>query len=392
MNQPGEQETHRHPERVGENSDRTDVNGANRRLYRERLQYSLTSAEMYRVIARFERDRDRSDGLARLAEQKASDAILSAERLAIGLPEAKSVKHRVRFGLLGLAVWLLGSHRLIPLILRLDSWGQSRSEIAGDVHMASLMEHRYSLELLKLAGAKDELQAVRLERQHLTNQSGSLRAAVLGINDGLVSNVSLVMGVAGGVGNADIVLLAGVAGLLAGSFSMAAGEYVSMRSQRDVYENEIRLEKAKIEHMPDEERRELVLIYRAKGLSAKEAEAVASRVMQDPEVALETMSREELGLDPSGLGSPWAAALSSLVAFVVGASVPILPYLFGVGDLAFVLSGVLSGCALVLVGAMLGWLSNRPIIWSGVRMLLVGSGAAVVTFGVGRAIGVVIQL
>ena len=186
---------------------------------------------------------------------------------------------------------------------------------------------------------------------------------MLGVNDGLVSNFSLVMGVAGGTSDQDIVLLAGVAGLLAGAFSMAAGEYVSMRSQRDVYEHQISLERAEIEMWPDEEEEELALIYQAKGLSQEEARLIAKRVMSDQEIALDTMAREELGLNPSELGSPWGASLSSFSAFVTGALVPILPYIFGAGTLAIPLSAILSAGALLTVGGVLAWMTDRSAVW-----------------------------
>ena len=189
-------------------------------------------------------------------------------------------------------------------------------------------------------------------------------------------------------GNADIVLLAGVAGLLAGAFSMAAGEYVSVRSQREIYENEIRKERIELQEWPEEEEEELVLIYRAKGLSQEEARQVAKRLMADPEVALDTMAREEMGLNPSQLGSPWGASLSSFVAFVVGAIFPILPYIFNAGNLAFSLSAFLSAGALVAVGGLLALVSGRNVAWGALRMLLVGGSAAAVTFGVGSFIGV----
>ena len=227
-----------------------------------------------------------------------------------------------------------------------------------------------------------------LSEEKVLGTGGNLRAAVLGVNDGLVSNFSLVMGVAGGTGNPDFILLAGVAGLLAGAFSMAAGEYVSMRSQRDIYENEIRKEKLEIEFWPEEEQEELELMYQAKGLSAEEARHVAARLMADPEVALDTMAREELGLDPSELGSPWGASISSFVAFISGAVVPILPYALDAGDLSFSLSALLSAGALLAVGAVLAALSDRRPLWGALRMLLAGGAAATVTFGVGRLIGI----
>ena len=171
---------------------------------------------------------------------------------------------------------------------------------------------------------------------------------------------------------------------------MAAGEYVSMRSQRELYEHEIRREEEELRQWPEEEEEELVLIYQAKGLSPEESKRIARQVMEDTKVALETMVREELGLDPRRLGSPWAASISSFVAFVSGAIVPILPYIFGAGGLAFSLSAASSAGALVAVGALIGAMSGRHAVWGGLRMLLVGGSAAAVTFGVGRLVGVTV--
>jgi VIT1/CCC1 family predicted Fe2+/Mn2+ transporter len=230
--------------------------------------------------------------------------------------------------------------------------------------------------------------------RNLSVGGNSVRAAVLGVNDGLVSNFSLVAGVAGGVGAAGVadptgfVMLAGVAGLLAGAFSMAAGEYVSMRSQRDIYEHEIRKEEIELRESPEDEEEELVLIYQAKGLSEGEARRISHKVMQDPKVALDTMAREELGLDPSQLGSPLAASLSSFAAFVAGAAVPLLPYVTGVGDMALVVSAILSAGALGVVGGLLAMMSGVNVAWGSLRMVLGGSAAAAVTFGVGTLIGV----
>ena len=176
------------------------------------------------------------------------------------------------------------------------------------------------------------------------------------------------MGVAGGTGNNEFVMLAGVAGLLAGAFSMAAGEYISMRSQRDTYEHRIRMEKAELEEWPEEEEEELVLIYRAKGLPEAEAQSIAKRIMSRPDVALETMAREELGLDPSQLGAPWGAAISSFLSFVAGAALPIIPFLFAVESGAVVASAVVGGLALVVVGGVLAAVSGRNVAWGALRM------------------------
>lgn len=231
------------------------------------------------------------------------------------------------------------------------------------------------------------------EHWHRTDKSGSMRAAVFGVSDGLVSNTALVMGFAGAAPSNATILFAGLAGLLAGAFSMAAGEYVSVASQRDLFRREIEMEASELREKPDEERKELELIYRAKGLDRESAAAVARQIMNDPATALDTLAREELGLDPSELGSPVKAALSSFVAFAIGASVVVLPYLFFLGSgasatIPLVLAIVLSLTAMVVVGAVVGRLSGRSIAFSIGRQVLWGAGAALVTFAIGRLVGI----
>src|SRR5262249_2510261 len=150
-----------------------------------------------------------------------------------------------------------------------------------------------------------------------------------GVNDGLISNLSLVMGVAGGTSDKSIVLLAGLAGLVAGAFSMASGEWISIQSQRELYENEIRIEQEELRAFPDEEHEELQLIYEARGITPPAAHALVQNIMRRPDVAIDTLAREELGLDPARLGSPWGAAATSLVAFALGAVIPVIPFFFG---------------------------------------------------------------
>ncbi len=219
---------------------------------------------------------------------------------------------------------------------------------------------------------------------------GNLRAAILGVNDGLVSNFSLVMGVAGGVDNPKWVLLAGVAGLLAGAFSMAAGEYVSVAGQRDVYQNRIRTLAASLRISRYEVALRIAAIYEDKGLTTIESMNVAKRLMENPDAALDMVVREELGLSPDSLGSPTGAASSSFVAFVLGAIVPILPYLLGAGSLAFTLSAGLSAVALVVVGAMVAAGSGRNLVWGGAKMLMAGGFAATITFGIGNLVGIAV--
>jgi len=228
----------------------------------------------------------------------------------------------------------------------------------------------------------------RAESWHRTGQSGTFRAVIFGVSDGLVSNLSLVMGVAGATTSEPrFILLAGIAGLLAGAFSMAAGEWVSMQSQRELYERQIALERAELEMMPEEEEAELARLYRSRGFSPDEARTIAHRIFRDPEVALETLIREELGLDPNELGSPWGAAFGSFLAFAAGAAVPVVPYLFGGGGLIFTLSLGLSLIALFAVGAGVSLITGRGLLFSGARQVVIGAAAAAVTFGVGRLIG-----
>ncbi len=220
--------------------------------------------------------------------------------------------------------------------------------------------------------------------------SGNLRAAVLGVNDGLVSNLSLVMGVAGGSQDPQVVLIAGIAGLLAGAFSMAAGEWISVSSQADVYRHQIERESARLDAAPERAERDLAEIYVGKGLAETEARAVARRLMSRPEAALDTIARERLGLVPDELGSPFGAASSSFAAFAVGAIVPIVPYLFDLGSgvaSSLTLSAALSGVALAVVGALVAAESGRSLVWGGVKMLLVGGFAAAVTYVAGSLIG-----
>jgi VIT1/CCC1 family predicted Fe2+/Mn2+ transporter/rubrerythrin len=232
----------------------------------------------------------------------------------------------------------------------------------------------------------------RDEAWHRGGRSGTLRAAVFGANDGLVSNLSLVMGVAGAAAGAatgnQFIVLAGVAGLLAGAFSMAAGEYISMQSQRELFENQISMEREEMRVMPEVEREELTEIYRAKGLPKAEAEAVAARLMDDPEKALDTMVREELGLDPEQLGSPWGAAWSSFASFAVGAVVPLIPFLLTTGLVAVVAALVLSFAALFAVGAAVSLVTGRGMLFSGLRQVVIGALAAGITYLVGTLIGV----
>jgi len=217
--------------------------------------------------------------------------------------------------------------------------------------------------------------------------SGGLRAAVFGINDGLVSIACLVMGVAGASSEHGVILLTGVAGLLAGAFSMAAGEYVSMRSQREMFEYQIGLERDELAQYPNQEAAELALIYQARGMNREEARSLAERMIADPEMGLDTLAREELGLNPDELGSPWIAALSSFFSFVGGGLVPLLPYVLGVERHPLLVATLLTAGALFIVGAALSLFTGRSALWGGLRMLGIGGAAGLVTYLIGDLLG-----
>ncbi len=226
------------------------------------------------------------------------------------------------------------------------------------------------------------------KRHRGAGTGGNLRAAVFGVNDGLVSNCSLILGVAGAAADSSVILLTGIAGLLAGAFSMASGEYVSVRSQREMFEHQIALEKEELEAYPEEEAQELALVYAARGLPQDEAIAVARKLIADPVRALDTLAREELGLNPDDLGSPWGAASSSFLAFAVGALVPLAPFLLLGGSAALYTTIGVTAVALFGTGALISLFTGRSAWRDGLRMLLIGAGAGALTYFIGGFLGV----
>jgi len=223
---------------------------------------------------------------------------------------------------------------------------------------------------------------------HRDIQGGGARAAVFGVSDGLLTNVSLILGVAGASPASGLVRLAGMAGLVAGAISMAAGEYISVSAQADLIQRELAVEREELRRNPDFERRELVNVYMERGVPRPTAEAVADALMRDPEVALEVHSREELGVDPSRIGSPITAGVSSFVSFAVGALIPLIPWFFASGWGAVLASIVLGAVASVAIGAAVGYFSERSVVRASIRQLLITAGAAAITFAVGRMVGI----
>ncbi|MEX2658425.1 MAG: VIT1/CCC1 transporter family protein, partial [Acidimicrobiales bacterium] len=226
------------------------------------------------------------------------------------------------------------------------------------------------------------------EHHHRDIQGGTARAAVFGVNDGLVSNVALVLGVAGASPGPGFVRLAGLVGLIGGAVSMAAGEYVSMRAQAELLERELEIERVELHRNPLHETRELAQLYRSRGMDEDQASSLAEHLMSDPELALQTHAREELGIDPDELGSPWGAAASSFVAFSLGAVVPLAPWFFADGAGAVVASVVLTVIAALVVGAALAHFTGRSKVHSSLRQAGIAAFAASVTWVLGNLVGV----
>jgi len=268
---------------------------------------------------------------------------------------------------------ILGPRRVLPMLAALKVRGLS----AYDSRPAT--------------GHAMPTSVAQVERRHKGYGGGNLRAAVFGVNDGLVSNTSLIMGMAGASAGADGVITAGVAGLLAGALSMAAGEYISMRSQREMFEYQIGLERDELGEYPQEEAEELALIYAARGMHLEEARRITRALVKNPEAALDALAREELGLNPDDLGSPWGAALFSFVAFAAGAVLPLVPFLFGLPlARAIVVAAIVASIALFGVGAALSLFTGRRAMAGGLRMVLIGGGAGVVTWLIGSLLGAAI--
>jgi VIT1/CCC1 family predicted Fe2+/Mn2+ transporter len=363
------------------------------RRFQENLDDEIDGVAVYEMLAAEEKDPERVRIFRELAavEVRHADVWRSKLREAGVAPREHGPSLKIR--LLKVIAKTFGVGAVIPMVRSMEAAAYG-AYMAQDETAQALApderEHRLIMSRLAHGDKRDPAEGiVQREKWHRSGGSGVLRASIFGASDGLVSNTALVMGFAGAQTTGDFVLLAGIAGLLAGSFSMAAGEYVSMRAQKELYERQIELERAELLAVPEEEAREISLIYQAKGLSKEEADNTAARLMENPDVALDTLVREELGLDPGELGSPWGAAVSSFVAFGVGALVPVVPFIWGDASTGFVAaSAVLSALALFAVGAGVSLFTGRSALYSGARQVGLGALAAIVTFVIGRLVGV----
>ena len=366
-------------------ADRTD-------LWLQNYVDERDGAALYEGLARVERDPERARSFRELAEGERRHCEVWRRKLEkVGHPlpsELPSSRIRV-------LIWLarrLGTAAVLPMVVETETGDADKYERqGGEAELAIAEEEKEHRKVLVGMGqgapAEPRGLIATRERWHRGGRAGAIRAAIFGMNDGLMSNLSLVLGVAGAGAEPRQLLVTGFAGLLAGSCSMAVGEYTSVASQRDLLTRQVQIEKREIAEAPEEEAAELALILKGKGVSTEQASRTAAEIFKRPEQALDTLVREELGLDPDDLGSPLEAALSSFAMFALGAVVPVLPFLFTRGLTAVALSAGLSFLVLASVGALVGFLSGTSVVRSVARTVGLAALAGAVTYGVGRLFG-----
>ncbi len=359
------------------------------RQYLEFWNEERNSAALYQAVAAAEKNPKLAEVYRRLAATEEGHAAVWADKLkaaGVAVPEFKPTP---RTRLLIALSRRFGVGAVLPAMSSMESRGTHGYAAQGESARMAATEQSHARLLRTIRGGLEGGAVAQIEGRHRSAGGNALRAAVLGANDGLVSNFSLVMGVAGAqVANREI-LLTGLAGLLAGAISMALGEWISVQSSRELYQKQIATEKVEIEQAPAEEIEELALIYQARGLDEAAARQLATQIMSNREGALEALSRDELGVDPDELGgSAWEAAITSFLLFAVGAIVPVFAYLFTEGMTAVIISAMMSAIGLFGIGAAITLFTGRSILSSGTRQMLFGLTAAAVTFLIGRLIGV----
>ena len=362
--------------------------------YRNNLQGEIDSAALYRTLADSETSPQLKEVYSRLAAVEEAHAEFWRNRLARLGASGGATRAGFRTRTL---MWLarrFGPGVVLPVINGLERTANTEYDNQPEAVSVGMPQAERSHARIIEAAAQPLRGGIaggtlaRLEGRHRTG-GNALRAAVLGANDGLVSNLSLVMGVAGADFSERIVLVTGLAGLLAGACSMAMGEWLSVTSARELYQTQIATEADELRESPVEEKQELILIYEAKGLPKEQARALAERIIADPTTALDTLAREELGIDPDDLGgSAWVAAGTSFLLFTIGAIFPVLPFFALTGMAAVATSLAISAVVMYLIGAGTTLFTGRGMLFSGIRQMAIGLGAAAVTFGLGKLIGV----
>ena len=366
------------------------------RRERDRLVENLVDewngAALYDSLAEAEKDTRLAEVYRRLANVERRHAERWRRKLEEAGESLPPFRTSWRTRTLGWLAKRFGTTVVLPSVQNLEKADTNKYATqadARDMHGDERSHSRVIQLMTSMRGGFAGTDVARLEGRHRTAGGNALRAAVLGANDGLVSNLSLVMGVAGAAMQQRSILITGIAGLLAGAGSMALGEWLSVQSSRELYRHQLETEEEELLAAPEEEEEELALIYQARGLEEDQARAFAASMMSNRDTALDTLAREELGIDPEELGgSAWEAAITSFILFSLGAIVPVLPFLFARGSAAVWLSVAFSGVALFVVGGAITLFTGRSVLFSGTRQVLFGLVAAALTFGIGRLVGV----
>ncbi|WP_338729244.1 VIT1/CCC1 family protein [Haladaptatus sp. DJG-WS-42] len=361
--------------------------------YQANWQDEIDSASLYRTLAETESQPQLAAVYAKLAETETKHAEFWADRLREAGGSLPDARPSWRARALSWLARQFGAQTILPTLTAAERAGHAgylgQPEVTGTSLPADERSHATLLRTIDSTTGVEGSVLARLEGRHRAASGNALRAAVLGANDGLVSNLSLVMGVAGAALSGSAILITGLAGLLAGAGSMAMGEWLSVQSSRELYQRQIDIEAEELSETPAEEAEELALIYQAKGLTETQSRELAARLLADEQTALDTLAREELGINPEELGgSAWEAAGTSFVLFALGALVPVAPFAFFSGTNAVLTSLGLSAIALFGIGAAITLLTGRSLLYSGGRQVLIGLAAAALTYGVGTLIGV----
>lgn len=335
--------------------------------YQENWREEKQSVYLYALLSKYEKNPVQSKLYLDLAGTADKQADIWAQKIISNGQHLPTFIPSMRARVVATLITLLPPRAMRPLLAAMKIRGLSNYSYNLPPHPAineqDLEEHHKSL-----------------------RKGGNFRAAVFGANDGLLSNASLILGMAGATSEPKIILLAGIAGLLAGAFSMASGEYISVRSQREMYEYQISLEAEELKHYPNEEAEELALIYQARGIETKTAQEMAAKIIENPESALQTLAREELGLVPSDLGSPIGAAVSSFLSFTLGALIPLFP--FAVTKSPSLIAIIVTvAVALVFIGTIISLFTGKNALFGGIRMLLIGGFSGLITFLIGKLLG-----
>lgn len=357
---------------------------------KEIIQTEIDASYMYKALADMQDDKQIKDFYEEMSAIEANHASSFLADAMKEFPTFKAPEASRRANILVMLAKRFGQNILLSALMDTEK-SMSFSAIQLKKKRGEQLagnENRH-VSILKSIQEMSGANLGKIESHHRTVGGNALRAAVMGANDGLVSNMSLVMGVAGASSGGNEVVIAGTAGLLAGAISMALGEWISVKSSQELFERQIELERIEIEENPEEEKRELILLYKAKGLEEEEAKRIVDEIWQNPEQAHKVLVKEELGFSEEEMAaSPWEAAIASFILFAIGAIIPLFPFFFSVGDKAILYSVGVSTIGLFGIGAAITLITGRVFWKSGLRQVLFGLAAGAITFGIGRLIGV----